>query len=344
VTDRVAAPRTTLTQPDGRHVHLYGAHRQAPEGYVAPLISEGIAQRRWHPLRQEWVLVSAARQTRTFLPDLAQCPLCPSLPGHSSEIPASAFELAVFDNRFPAMRDRGCCEVVVYTDQHEGTLGTLPPKRVSDLVDVWADRYRELSQRPDVRYVFIFENRGEAVGVTLPHPHGQIYAYPFIPPVVRRELDAGRRYAARGKGCLLCALVLAEVQAGQRLLISDGGIVAYVPAYARWPYEVHVAPEDHRSSLTDLSPSARAALAGILQRVSRAYDRLFDRPMPYMMAVHQRPTDGRRYPQAHLRVEFYPTLRDAGKLKYLAAGECGAGTFVAEGMPEERAASLRTLM
>src|SRR5437588_2622337 len=156
--------RTDIVQPDGRHVYLYGDFDPAPDGYQAPAMPNGVYQRRWNPLRREWVLVAASRQARTFLPERADCPLCPSRPGHSSEIPAGRFEAAVFENRFPAMVPAppagGSCEVVVYTDEHEGSFSTLSDSRLARLAEVWSDRYRELAGRRGVRYFFIFENRG----------------------------------------------------------------------------------------------------------------------------------------------------------------------------------------
>ena len=332
------AGRTDIVQPDGRHVHLYGEFSPAPPDYQAPAAPGGVHQRRWNPLRREWVLVAASRQTRTFLPERAECPLCPSSPGHSSEIPASHFDAAVFENRFPAMVDApgsgGVCEVVVYTEEHEGSFATLKDGQLERLAEVWTDRYRELSARRGIRYVFIFENRGEQVGVTLHHPHGQIYAYPFVPPVPATEL---RRQT---KGCLQCQLIQEELTGRRRMLIEEAGLVAYVPGYARWPYEVHVATRQHRAALTDLPATDRLAFLRAMQRVTRAYERLFDVPMPYMMAMHQAPP-ARKAPQAHLHVEFYPILRDKGKLKYLAGSESGAGVFINDTLAEESAERLR---
>ncbi|MDQ6879193.1 MAG: galactose-1-phosphate uridylyltransferase, partial [Candidatus Dormibacteraeota bacterium] len=200
--------RRLLRQADGRGVYLYGSYAAAPAGYRSPERPSGTYDRRWNPLRAEWVLVAASRQDRTFLPERANCPLCPSTPSWSSEVPAGAFDLAVFENRFPSMPEgNGVCEVVVYTEKHEATLGSLTEGQMSALVEAWTDRYRQLARRPDVSYVYIFENRGEAVGVTLHHPHGQIYGYPFIPPVAETELRAGRDHARRGGGCLQCHLV-----------------------------------------------------------------------------------------------------------------------------------------
>ncbi|HEY4844847.1 MAG TPA: galactose-1-phosphate uridylyltransferase [Candidatus Dormibacteraeota bacterium] len=332
--------RTDIVQPDGRRVHLYGDFDPAPDGYQAPAMPNGVYQRRWNPLRREWVLVAASRQARTFLPERAECPLCPSSPGHSTEIPAARFQAAVFENRFPAMVPEppagGSCEVVVYTDEHEGSFATLTAARLERLAEVWTDRYRDLTARRGIKYVFIFENRGEQVGVTLHHPHGQIYAYPFVPPVAATEL---RRQAG---GCLQCRLVRDELKGRRRLLINEGGIIAYVPGYARWPYEVHVATRAHRPALPDLSPAGRLALLAAMQRVTRAYDRLLDLPMPYMMAMHQ--AGAAPSPAAHLHVEFYPILRDRGKLKYLAGSESGAGVFINDTLAEESADRLRTLL
>jgi len=335
------AVRTDIVQPDGRHVYLYGALAPPPADYHAPSMPNGIYQRRWNPMRREWVLVAASRQDRTFLPDRADCPLCPSRPGHSSEIPASHFEAAVFENRFPAMVPErpsgGVCEVVVYTEEHDGSFATLSAQQLVRLAEVWTDRYRELVKRRAIRYVFIFENRGEPVGVTLHHPHGQIYGYPFVPPVAAAEL---RRQTL---GCLQCRLIADELKGGRRVLINQGGIVAYVPGYARWPFEVHLATRAHRAALPALTPTSRQVLLSAMQRIARAYDRLFQVPMPYLMAIHQAPT-GRPGPQAHLHVEFYPVLRDKGKLKYLAGSESGAGVFINDTLAEQSAGRLRALL
>ena len=329
--------RSLIVQPDGRHVYLIGDYAPPPDDYQAPAMPPGVFQRRWNPLRREWVLVAASRQARTFLPGREQCPLCPSRPGYSTEIPASAFMAAVFDNRFPAMvpapPSGGQSEVVVYTGEHEGSFATLAEPRLQLLAEVWADRYRDLSSRPGIRYVFIFENRGEQVGVTLHHPHGHIYGYPFIPPVAAAELRQRRN------GCLQCRLIADELQGKRRLLINAAGVVAYVPGYARWPYEVHLAPRAHRRSLLAATPALRMSLLTAMQNVARAYDKLFDVPMPYMMAIHQAEAEG-----AHLHVEFYPLLRDRGKLKYLAGSESGAGVFINDTLAEDSAERLRALI
>jgi len=305
---------------------------------------------RFDPLRREWVAYATARNDRTFLPT-DFCPLCPSGPNGRSEVPLDTFEVVVFENRFPAfgpdrVGDRPVrpsstgCEVVVYTPVHELTLAQLPADRVQLLIDVWADRYVDLGSRPEVQYVYIFENKGEEVGVTLHHPHGQIYALPFVPPFAAAELEAAREHLDSTGRCLHCEEIEREA-AGPRSVFSDGGTVAFVPNAARWPYEVHVYPRRHVASIADLDAEGRADLADALLRIARAYDHHFSFSTPYVMAMHQAPSDGGAWPEAHLHVEFYPPHRRHDRLKYLAGVELGAGTFVNDTRPEDTAAHLR---
>jgi UDPglucose--hexose-1-phosphate uridylyltransferase len=288
----------------------------------------GISQR-FNELRGEQVDYAIHRQERTFLPARDHCPLCPTRPGGPpTEIPVPAFEIAVFDNRFPAFAaPHGAAEVVVYTDDHDASFGTLPRVRAEDLMWVWRHRYTELGAREDVDYVFIFENRGVEVGVTLHHPHGQIYGFPFLPPVPALELVADERLG----GCAPCTLLERELADGRRVVFENDAVVVNVPYAARWAYEAHVTLRQHRPSLRDCQPGELRALRG--------YDALFDRPFPYVMAMHQAPTSGPS--RGHLHVEFYPPLRTAEKLKYLAGSEQGAGTFISDTLPEESAAALR---
>jgi UDPglucose--hexose-1-phosphate uridylyltransferase len=303
-----------------------------------------MSELRFNELRGEEVVYAIHRQERTFLPTREHCPLCPSRPGMpSTEIPVPAFEIAVFDNRFPAFQaPTGAAEVVVYTDRHEGSFGTLPPERAEALMWVWRNRYEELGAREDIEYVLIFENRGVEVGVTLHHPHGQIYGYPFLPPVPALELVADERLG----GCAACALLSRELADGVRVLYESDSIVVNIPRAARWAYEAHVVMRQHRASLLDCDAEELRQLAAALQVLVRGYDALFERSFPYVMVVHQAPTGGHSRPQApagrgHLHVEFYPPLRSATKIKYLAGSEQGAGTFISDTLPEESAAELR---
>jgi UDPglucose--hexose-1-phosphate uridylyltransferase len=296
-----------------------------------------VSLRRFNELRGEEVAYAVHRQDRTFLPPAEHCPLDPTRPGGPpTEIPFAAFEIVVFDNLFPSFEaPAGAAEVVVYTDDHNGSFAGLAPQRAEALMWVWRNRYEELGAREDVHYVLIFENRGVEVGTTLHHPHGQIYAFPFLPPVPALELAADARLG----GCAICALLERELEAGERVVHSNEDVVAYVPFAARWPYETHVVVREHRPSLVECSAAELRSLAGALQAVTRGFDRLFERPFPYVMVVHQAPTTGAR--AGHLHVEFYPPLRTAEKLKYLAGCEQGAGTFIMDVMPEASAGALR---
>lgn len=300
-----------------------------------------MSELRFNELRGEEVVYAIHRQERTFLPSREHCPLCPTRAGgEATEIPRPSFEIAVFENRFPAFEaPRGAAEVIVYTDRHEGSLATLAPERAEALMWVWRNRYQELGAREDVDYVMIFENRGVEVGVTLHHPHGQVYGYPFLPPVPKLEQQADERLG----GCAPCALLRDELADGRRVVYESSELAAYVPYAARWAYEVHVVLRAHRASLLDCDSEELRSLAVALQALVRGYDSLFDRPFPFVMVVHQAPTAAhqRAATGGHVHVEFYPPLRTAGKLKYLAGSEQGAGTFIADTVPEESAAVLR---
>jgi UDPglucose--hexose-1-phosphate uridylyltransferase len=319
------------------------------------------SERRRDPLSGQWRTFATHRQERTFLPPAATCPLCPTKdPKHPTEVPWAEFDVAVFDNRFPSlMADPpsvaslsgelyqvapawGATEVIVYSDRHDATLGTLGQERLRLLVDVWADRYAALGGRHQVAYVLVFENRGEAVGVTLNHPHGQVYAYPDVPPVPALELEMARRHRDQQGTCLLCDVVAAELADRARLVAGNDDFIAFVPFAARFPYEVHVVVRRHAPSLLDLSMGERSALAGIFEEVVAGYDQLFGFPLPYVMSMHQAPTGDGDWPAiSHFHVEFTPLHRAADRLKYLAGSELGAGAFLNDVMPEQAAAELR---
>jgi UDPglucose--hexose-1-phosphate uridylyltransferase len=301
-----------------------------------------VSNQRFNELRGEEVVYAIDRQDRAFLPPEGHCPLCPtpldprSAGPVETEIPFPDFEIVVFDNLYPAFQaPQGAAEVIVYTDSHTGSFGMLASERAEALMWVWRHRYQELGARPGVQYVLIFENRGVEVGATLHHPHGQIYGYPFLPPVPKLELAADVRLG----GCAPCALLRLELEDGRRIVYENESLAAYVPYAARWPYEVHVVTSRHRASLLDCGPAELRLLAESLQTLTRGYDALFARPFPYVMVLHQAPTDG--HSQGHLHVEFYPPLRTADKLKYLAGSEQGGGTFVGDTLPEDSARALR---
>ncbi len=318
-------------------------------------------QLRWDPTLREWVAYATHRQDRTFLPPAEYCPLDPTKPGgFPTEVPREHYDIVVFENKFPSLaRDapepdekgtaltptapgRGICEVVLYSDDHDATLATMSERRIRNLIEVWADRFAELGAREEVRYVFIFENKGEAIGVTLHHPHGQIYAYPFVPPRPKKELEAAREYKTHSGGCLHCDLLSQEHEDGRRMVAKGEHFSAFIPFYAHFPFEAHVYSRRCALSIADLDAAERWDLARVLKRLLVGYDALFGFSLPYMMVMHQSPTDGEDYEGvAHFHIEFYAPNRTADKLKYLAGSETGAGAFIVDVLPERTAETLR---
>ena len=314
---------------------------------------------RWHPLRGEWIAYAGYRQNRTFLPPPEYNPLAPMTdPDNPTELPAGEYDVAVFENLFPTFAmsatDRpsaivdtqpacGVCEVVVFTQDPKQSLGGLPLAHLELIVEVWADRYRELGAIREVQYVMPFENRGVEVGVTLHHPHGQIYAYPFVPPIPARELAAQLAFHTAHSRGLVADMIDKEISDGRRLLYATDGAVAFMPVCARYSYEVWVAPRRPAPSVADLDAGERLEFARALKTVLMKFDRLWDAPFPYVMVFHQAPTDGQPHPEAHLHVEFYPAYRMRGRLKYLAGSELGAGVFTADTLPEDKVKELRAI-
>ena len=354
--------RLVLTKPDGRQLILYGRTPianvgPAPSPSAAPPASE--AHLRWHPLRGEWVAYASHRQNRTFLPPPEYNPLAPTIDqAQPTEVPSGEYDVAVFENLFPTLTmhagappelpvptrpGTGVCEVVVFTQDATTSLGRLPLAHIELLIEVWGDRYRELGAHDEIQYVFPFENRGVEVGVTLHHPHGQIYAYPFVPPVPARELAQQRAYYDdHGRG-LLEDMVVREMREGVRMLYAGPSAAAFMPICARYSYEVWIAPCRGAASFAELTADERRDFARALKTVLLKFDRLWDRPFPYILAFHQAPTDGAVHPEAHLHAEFYPAYRMPGRLKYLAGSEIGAGVFTADTLPEQKAAELRAV-
>ena len=322
-----------------------------------------MSERRYDPTSDTWVTFADHRQHRTFLPSAADCPLCPTRDGMpATEIPRAAFEIAVFDNRFPSLSPdaeavidshgpyrtapaTGRCEVVVYSDQHDASLATLGPARTRLLLDVWADRYDVLTEEPGVAYVMAFENKGAVVGVTLEHPHGQVYAYPEVPPRIASRLAAATRYLDAHGRCVQCDVAAAELADQGRIVTRTDDVVAYVPFASRFPYEVQIVTRSHVSTLSEASPPLRDQLAQVLHSVLAGYDRLFGMPLPYVLAVHQRPVGPGAWDAiSHLHLEISPPHRAADRLKYLAGSELAAGAFITDVLPEAAAERLREVV
>jgi UDPglucose--hexose-1-phosphate uridylyltransferase len=231
----------------------------------------------------------------------------------------------------------------VYTQERNSSLGQLPLWHIEMLLEVWADRYSELGNRKQIQYVMPFENRGVEVGVTLHHPHGQIYACPFVPTIPAREMQQQLEYWNRNHKSLLEDMIAAERREKMRLIYEGNDVVAFVPICARYAYEVWIAPIQKRKSLMELNSAERKDFARALKTVLLKFDGLWKRPFPYVMVFHQAPTDQTEHPEAHLHVEFYPPYRTRDRLKYLAGTEIGAGMFASDTLPEEKAAELRAV-
>lgn len=319
-----------------------------------------MSELRWHPILEEWVITATHRQDRTFLPPDDYCPLCPTQPGaFPTEIPASDYQIVTFENKFPSLQHPapkpavktsglykvapadGVCEVVCYTPRHGGTLTDATLEEMGNLIDVWTDRFEELGSREFIDYVLIFENKGKDIGVTLTHPHGQIYAFPFIPPKIQRELDSALRHKDSTGNCLFCDIIEEEIRDGRRMVAENDSFVAMIPFFARFPYEVYVFSRNHHQSMLAFGPKEREDLALILKTVLLKYDNLWGTSQPYMMIMHQAPTDGRDYGYYHYHIEFHPPHRTQVKLKYLAGCETGAGSYINDTLAEEKAAELR---
>lgn len=323
-----------------------------------------MSELRWNPTTEEWIITATQRQDRTFFPPPDYNPLAPTKPGgFPTEVPAPTYEIVVFENKFPSLRReppvpavessdfepvlpaQGVCEVVCYTPQADTELAKLPVEKIEQLVHVWADRFETLSAYPFVKYVYMFENKGKEIGVTLAHPHGQIYAYPFIPPIPAKEIAAARKHRDKTGRNLFDDIITEEKQDGRRVVTENAHFLAIVPFYARYPYEVHIIAKDLRPAIVDFDDAERRSLAEIMKTVMAKYNNLFNKSMPYIMLMHQRPSDGTSADYAFTRfhIEFYPPYRTADKLKYLAGSEAGANVFINDTLPETTAQTLRDL-
>lgn len=326
-----------------------------------PAERPGVAEMRLDSLTSEWVSVAAHRHGRAFLPPANQCPLCPTTAENLSELP-DVFDVAVFENKSPSfgpellptadehyasvetlslgatLKSVGRCEVVVFSPEHLGSLGAMPVERVKTVLDALADRTAELQTLPGVLQVFPFENRGQEIGVTLHHPHGQIYAYPFVTPRTQKLLASIERYGAD-----LFEQTLKFEQDSERVLIRSENFTAYVPFAGRWPIEIHLLPHRHVQHLAQLTDGERAELAEVYRRLLQSLDEIYDTPTPYIAAWHQAPLveAGKN---VRLQLQITSPRRAADKLKYLAGSESAMGAFIADFAPEKTAAQIREVL
>ena len=342
--------RRQFTKRDGRDLYLYGYQPHA--GNPLPEEDGDVAkggELRWHPLRQDWNLYAPHRQNRTFKPSSANDPLAPSKPnGPPTEIPFTNFELAVFENKFTSlhaeapipidtqtlktMQAKGRCDVVIYGPDASGNLATIGQGKRRLLLAAWIDRYEALYAQGH-KFVMPFENRGDEVGVTLHHPHGQIYAFPFVPDVQKNAAQAfGDGYD------LESAMKTFEPDYA---VASAGGMLAYCPPYARFPFEVWIAPRERSPGPWTFNETEQDGFAHLLGDITRRYDAFFNRPTAYMLTLHAAPLGAED--SFHFTAQFYPLLRAADRVKYLASVEQATGVFTVDVMPEFAAKTLREI-
>ncbi len=352
---------TRAALADGREL-IYFDHDDAPERATLdrrdlPEVSSA-SELRWDPLLREWVMMASHRQARTFQPPVEQCPLCPSRDGYLSEVPADDYGVVVFENRFPSLSTHatagtsavhplvevrsglGRCEVVCFSSDHDASFADLSVADAGLVVEAWVHRTAELSGIEGVEQVFCFESRGEEIGVTLSHPHGQVYAYPFVTPRTARMRESALAYRQETGADLQTDLLRAELEDGARVVAASDHWAAFVPAAARWPVEVHLYPRRRVRTLAELDAAERVDLAEIYLDLLNRFDRLYDRPLPYIAAWHQgvvHDADDLDY----LHLELFSIRRSADKLKYLASSESGMGAFITDSLPEATAQRLR---
>ncbi|WP_031049457.1 galactose-1-phosphate uridylyltransferase [Streptomyces sp. NRRL F-5650] len=303
------------------------------------------------PLLGDSVAVASHRQGRTYHPPADQCPLCPSDGERLSEIPDSSYDVVVFENRFPSLAgDSGRCEVVCFTSDHDASFADLTEEQARLVLDAWTDRTSELSHLPSVEQVFCFENRGAEIGVTLGHPHGQIYAYPFTTPRTALMLRSLAAHKDATGGENLFDAVLAGELSGERVVLEGEHWAAFVPYAAHWPYEVHLYPKRRVPDLLGLDEAARTEFPQVYLELLRRFDRIFgegEPPTPYIAAWHQAPFghleefDGVTRDDFALHLELFTIRRTSGKLKFLAGSESGMNVFINDVPPERAAERLR---
>jgi len=358
--------RQDLAMADGRQIFYYDKIEGSTEisrtavDARAKEVRPSVGELRLDALTNEWVVIAAHRQTRAFLPPKELCPLCPTKPGLESEIADSNYQVVVFENRSPSLaapnsgwslpsyegittpvvEAAGYCEVICYSDEHDTSFGKLSLVQIRTVMEAWIDRTRELSKLPYVQHIFPLENRGEEVGVTLNHPHGQIYCYSFLPPRVEKMFYVAKDYLSKHGRPLLTDLIAREVQDEVRIIAENEHWIAYVPFAARYPFEIHIAPKKFVPDLAELSEVVADAFPEIAKDVLLRLDGVFGIEMAYIAGWHQAPVrSGRDALGLHLQITSI--RRAPGKLKYLAGSESAMGAFIMDMAPEQSAAQLR---
>ena len=311
---------------------------------------------RWNPVLKEWIIIAGHRTNRPNLPSKDKCPFCSNadelknlgewnyislpnkFPSLSKDPPKPDLE---GDELFKVAPALGECEVVLYTPEHDTKLEHLSIDHIIGLISYWAKRYKEIGEKKEINYVLIFENRGRDVGVSLDHPHGQIYSFSFIPSKLKRELNASSEFFEKNNKCLFCTILDKEQEFKKRIIIENDSFTCFIPFFATWPYGPHIYPKKHLQNINELSQSEKKDLASILKLILIKLNNLFHGKHSFEMIFHQEPTDGNDYNYYHFHIEFYVINRAIDKIKYLGGCELGGGTFINSISPEDAAESLR---
>jgi len=313
-----------------------------------------MAELRWHPLTKDWVMIASNRQARPQMPK-DWCPFCPG----SGKVP-DEFEVFEYDNDFPALSQNppvpddvandffktaesyGKCEVILYSPNHTITLPELADSHVRKLVDLWSERFEKISSDEKIKYVFIFENRGEVVGVTMPHPHGQIYGYSFVPKKLELETSSAKEYYDEKKACLFCDWLKNEEEAEKRIIFKNEHFTVFLPFFTEYPYGIYIMSNSHKQYITDFTDEEKTSLALTIKQAAGTLDSLFDTQFPYMMCMHNAPVNNGDYSKDfHFHIEFFPPMRSADKVKFNASSETGAWAHCNPTCPEDTAEELR---
>lgn len=313
-----------------------------------------MAEIRYNPFKRDWTMVASHRQNRPQMPK-DWCPFCPG----SGRVPDN-YDVFEYDNDFPALSQDppvpddvandffkaspayGKCEVILYSPKHTATLPDLSVPHVRKLIDLWVERCQKMSKDRNIKYIYVFENRGREVGVTMPHPHGQIYGYPFVPLKMRTEIDSARlHYEDTGKNLFSDWLDQEKID-GRRIVFEDEHFLVLLPFFSETVYGIHILPKRQFQFIWELSEKERDSLAQVLRDSVGTLDSLFDIPMPYMMAMHQGPVNGEDTSSFYrFQIEFIPVLRSKEKQQFFASSESGAGAYCNPTAPEEKAEELR---
>lgn len=313
-----------------------------------------MAELRWHPLIKDWVMIASHRQNRPQMPK-DWCPFCPG----SGKVPDN-YDVYKYDNDFPALSQNppipdevptgfyktaesyGKCEVILYSPEHTSSLHQFSVQHIVKIIDLWTERFIELKKDKKIKYIYIFENRGEMVGVTMPHPHGQIYGYPFIPKKLQLELESCREYYETGGSCLICDMLKDEAASGDRVIFENEDFLVFLPFFTEYPYGMYIAGKNHKQNLAQFNEREKTNLARALKETTGTLDSLFGFAFPYMMCMHQEPVNsGDVSAYYHFHIEFFPPMRASNKQKFNASSETGAWAHANPTKPEEKAAELR---